>query len=346
MASAEPVARRRACPARALQVAAVSDYHLVEAALDARWDAFVQASPHGSVYALSPFLAALSVRPTLYYCVRDDVTEAAVLLTHGSGGEPRSDHVVYDGIIGAPRNGAANDGRAVLDAFGATEFIAAELARRHAVVALQLSPAFVDIRPFLWLNHGVPGARYVADVRYTSYLDISRLAAEEKTVLKRARRSRRREIDDAREQGIVTREEFDPPLCTTLYRKTMERQAIDAAEPDLEEMRRLMYALHDAGLGRMFVSWTHDGIPASAVFLGVDQKRAYGMFGGSDPGQRRGPAGTAVLWDAFRALAASGVTQVDFDGVNSPRRGWFKLSFGGTLLPYYALTLHQQAAHG
>jgi len=325
-----------------------ADYELVETVADAAWDAFVEASPHGSVYALGAYLSALTVKPTPYYCLRDGATEAAVLLTHGTNGELRSDRVVYDGIIGAPRDGALNDGRIVLDSFGATEFIAAELARRHETVALQLSPAFVDIRPFLWHNHGTDGARYSADVRYTSYLDISRLANEPAAVLKRARRSRRREIDDAREQGITTREELDPALCAALYRQTMERQDISVSPEDLGEMQRLMHALHSAGKGRMFVTRTADGAAASAVFIGIDGKRGYGMFGGSDPSQRRGPAGTAVLWEAFRAVAASGVTEIDFEGVNSPRRGWFKLSFGGTILPYYAVTLHggRNSTHG
>jgi len=46
-------------------------------------------------------------------------------------------------------------------------------------------------------------------------------------------------------------------------------------------------------------------------------------------------SGTIVLWDALKALEKSGVSEVDFEGVNSPARGWFKLSFGGDLRPYY-----------
>ena len=46
-----------------------------------------------------------------------------------------------------------------------------------------------------------------------------------------------------------------------------------------------------------------------------------------------------VLWDAFLDLAASGVKEIDLEGVNSPLRGHFKLSFGGSILPYYRLKL-------
>ena len=52
---------------------------------------------------------------------------------------------------------------------------------------------------------------------------------------------------------------------------------------------------------------------------------------------RSGQTGTAVLWDALGFLSRHGVGEVDLEGVISPRRGWFKLSFGGDLRPYYEL---------
>ena len=31
------------------------------------------------------------------------------------------------------------------------------------------------------------------------------------------------------------------------------------------------------------------------------------------------------------------INKFDFEGVNSPNRGWFKLGFGGDLIPYYQI---------
>ncbi len=319
----------------------MTEYELRPAVLDDEWDEFVQASPHGSVYALSGCLQRCRDRPTVYYCMRGGRIEAAVLLARTSPGDPdaRSELIIYNGIMSAPRPGRPNDAQIALDRFHVTEWAVGELARHHAFLEMQLSPAFIDIRPFLWHNFGTSGARFAVDVRYTSYLDISDCASDEVRALGRARRSRRREVRDARVLGIQTREVFDPTLCVRLYGQTMGRQRLVVPEPVLKEMHDVMCGLHQRGQGRMFVAYDRHEVPASAVFLGIDRKRAYGMFGGSDPTMRTSPSGTAVLWDAFRALARSGVTEVDFEGVNSPRRGWFKLSFGGTLLPYYRLTL-------
>ena len=73
-----------------------------------------------------------------------------------------------------------------------------------------------------------------------------------------------------------------------------------------------------------------------AIYL-LDNKRAYYLFGANDPEMRSSHTGTAVLWSAFHILAARGYEEMDLEGINSPHRGWFKLSFGGDIRPYYEL---------
>lgn len=80
------------------------------------------------------------------------------------------------------------------------------------------------------------------------------------------------------------------------------------------------------------------------VRLFGDGRRAYYLFGAGDPACCNTPCGRAVLWDGFRALARAGHSQVDLEGVNSPRRGWFQLSFGAELVPYYQLVKDGDAA--
>ena len=104
-------------------------------------------------------------------------------------------------------------------------------------------------------------------------------------------------------------------------------------------MSVLVSSLLKRNLAKMFVSRTKDNIAGSYAVYALDSKRAYYLFGANDPALRDSSSGTAVLWDAFYPLAADGVAQVDLEGVNSPKRGWFKLSFGGELLPYYQASL-------
>ena len=76
--------------------------------------------------------------------------------------------------------------------------------------------------------------------------------------------------------------------------------------------------------------------------FGWDCKRSYYLFGTSTENNLDRYKGSIAFWDAFIDQAKKGVTVVDLEGINSPQRGWFKLSFGGTLVPYFKLNLDQR----
>ena len=75
------------------------------------------------------------------------------------------------------------------------------------------------------------------------------------------------------------------------------------------------------------------------VFYVWDRIRAYYLFGAGNPDASEPWQGTLAHWEAFKYLSKTKLIRViDFEGVNSPKRGWFKLSFGGELINYYHLS--------
>ena len=102
-------------------------------------------------------------------------------------------------------------------------------------------------------------------------------------------------------------------------------------------MKELLHTLLSNKSGVMIQSSDAEGrVGSMAIFL-LDQRRAYYLFGANDPKMRSQHTGTAVLWDSFYLLADLGFLEVDLEGINSPNRGWFKLSFGGSCVPYYVM---------
>jgi lipid II:glycine glycyltransferase (peptidoglycan interpeptide bridge formation enzyme) len=188
---------------------------------------------------------------------------------------------------------------------------------------------------------------YRADVRYTAYVDLTGFAGadapEDIPLFAELSYSRRQEVRKARKEGAHTTEEADADGLAAFYALTLRRQNIEPEPERLEELRFLAAGLLQTGMARLFVSRMPGGAPASMALFGRDAKRAYYLFGAGDPALRGTPCGTAVLWDAFAALAGSGCRALDMEGVNSPQRGWFKLSFGAEILPYYQLALENDA---
>ena len=72
------------------------------------------------------------------------------------------------------------------------------------------------------------------------------------------------------------------------------------------------------------------------VFYVWDRLRAYYLFGAGNPDKSEPWQGTLAHWESFKYLSKNMLLkEVDFEGVNSPKRGWFKLSFSGELVNYY-----------
>ena len=321
------------------------NYRLDPVIPDPTWDAFVAASEDGTVFSTANYLTHTGCRLGLYHCYNVNELRAAVAVLESSDGESAimNDLVIYGGLIFGPPMTGQSQSQRISERFELATFITEALAIRYQTISFALAPSVSDVRPFLWHNYGQTQDRYAIDVRYTSYVDIADFKLSEKpddiAAFVNASAARRQQIRYARRDGIVTEASENVGAFIDFYRMTMERQGETVEVENLDQMALLVTGLINVGMARMFVSRTREGVPGSIAVYTLDNKRAYYLFGANDPELRNTPVGTAVLWDAFHALADEGITQLDLEGVNSPRRGWFKLSFGGNLIPYYQVAL-------
>ena len=322
-----------------------SPYRLEKTIADERWDRFVQTSPNGTIFSLSVYLNSTEQNYSVYYCYKRNEIRAGVALMENDDRTSAvlNDFVIYNGVMFARKTKKQNNYQVYSEHFKISTFLSDELSRRYQNISLSLDPSIVDIRPFLWHNYGTDLPKYEPDIRYTSYLDIKGLSQprklEDLNLFHGFSSARRQEIRYGMKKGVVTHEEFNADLFVDFYNRTMLRQDIEVPEQILAQMKKLIINLFIAKLGRMFVSYTAKGDPGSMAFWGIDSKRAYFIFGANDPNLRNEHTGSMVLWDSFFALSREGVTEVDLEGINSPYRGWFKLSFGGSIAPYYQLCL-------
>jgi hypothetical protein len=318
---------------------------LEECPVDEKWDAFVEASPTGTLFSLARYMRAVRAPVRAFWCLRKQERRAAVVVSESADGSSAvlHDFIIHNGLLFAPPAPQQNRSQIISERFDIARDVAAALAGRYQRVELAFAPQLRDIRPFLWHNWGTGEAMYQADVRYTAYADLAGFAEadapEDIPLFADISYSRRQEVRKARKEGAHTTEEADADGLVAFYALTLRRQNIEPQPQRLEELRVLAASLLRAGMARLFVTRMPEGEPAAMALFGWDAKRAYYLFGAGDPALRNTPCGTAVLWDAFAALARSGCRELDMEGVNSPQRGWFKLSFGAEILPYYQLVL-------
>lgn len=324
-----------------------NNYTLRKTTTDDAWDSFVRSSPNGTLFSYGEYLKSIRAKIAVYYLLKSEEIKAAIAVVENEDQRATvlHDFIIYNGIMFAPPQSKQNRSSILSEQFRTLTEAVHALAATYGAVSLSLAPSIIDIRPFLWHNYGTDKPKFASDIRYTSQVNISDFRTartlEDISIYHEASYSRRQEIRYAIRDGVVTKADFDARQFVDFYVKTMSRQDIQVDNKYAAELETLITNLYDKNLGKMFVSYTASGDAGSMAFYGFDNKRAYYLFGANEPSLRDSHTGTAILWDSFYSLSREGIEEVDLEGVNSPHRGWFKLSFGGNIIPYYQLALEK-----
>jgi hypothetical protein len=319
----------------------VSKYSMQKACLDNKWDDFIKSSDNGTAFIYSEYLNSLEVNIQPYFCYKKQELMGAVLCILSENGENVIGHkyVVYDGLI--YRNlDYLNNSQKISEEFKIQQYVSDFLMKEYTSINLKLHPSINDIRSFSWCNYNDKGPKYFIDIRYTSYVSITDFLRANKLedieAYNNSSVARRQEIRYALKKQVKTKETRDVERFILFYQKTMLRQGA-LVDSDVENIRKMLNILMRGEMCLMMESSNNQNkIGSMAVFL-LDNKRAYYLFGASDPDMRSQHTGTSILWDSFHLLSKYGYQEIDLEGVNSPYRGWFKLSFGGSCVPYFHL---------
>lgn len=311
----------------------------------AAWDALVQRSPQGSLFCESWFAEAAGEPVQRWAVMQKGTLKAGLCLPVSADGRRvvSPNLTIHAGLLFDLDPGRQRVKRRH-DEFQIAEFVATELAARFESIELQLSPQIEDLRPWLWHDyHGPAAGRYHTDLRYTTVVDISSLqgtgaseaAAQQSPLFAEMETVRRYSVREGWKKGGRVEIVHDSAALLDFYRALMSAQGQPPEEAQLQAMAGVMQALISRGRGAIFHVRDAEAQLLYAVAYGWDERRAFYLYGAGSPARSTPWQGTLAHWVAFQYLAQEhGLGEVDLEGVNSPQRGWFKLGFGGDLVPY------------
>lgn len=218
------------------------------------------------------------------------------------------------------------------------EILAEELFSKFKKVSFNNHFTVLDVRAFDWFNypnHSSLGG-YSIRVLYTSHLNL-------KMGLDRNSYSqlRRRDLKTAAVSGISVEASNNIEELNRLHNLTFLRQGIERSPHEEQILKNITSNTIKSGKGKLYIC-KRDKIGVSAIFCLVHKEKAYYLFGANDPEFRETGAATFCMDFAIQDLIYNNKIQLfDFVGVNSPNRGAFKLSFGGSVVPYYQITKYK-----
>jgi hypothetical protein len=318
-------------------------YSIERTELAGEWDDLVLSSHNGTIFSRPNYLQHISARSAAYFVIRGEEIRGGIAVIESDCGKHiiANDNVIYGGLIFSPPQVGQNISQRRSEEFRLASFVAEELVEKFQSVDMTLHPSIEDSRPFQWVNYGTDLPKYDVENRYTTIVSIEELNSTddfEKTPLfLNTAKSRRQEIRYGKQKDNKTFMHFDARKFVNLYEATMNRQGIKVMSEVTRGIMKVLEGAYNAGFGRMYVTQTGDGDIGSMAFFLVDRGTAYFLYGANDPAIRNCHTGTTILWDSFYLLRREGISRVDLEGVNSPQRGWFKLSFGGVLAQYFRL---------
>lgn len=305
---------------------------------DAEWDAFVRSSPQGSPFVESRYLSALGLdcdRVAVSSATGARLAVAAVPLDDSRPHQGAYPFCPYQGVLLSSSVSSLPPHKRHAATLGIVQTLIEALCARHRRFSLALSPAFEDLRPFLWHNyHQSDAPRFSVTPRYTAVLDLRGFHPD--AFFASIRASRRQEF---RKSAACIAESDDVAGFSAIYRLTFERQGISVPERQVTMLAQLADRAIKRGFGWLSAARLPDGRVASMALFINGRRHAYYLAAANHPDMRHSGSSTHLLIDNIAQAARRGCESFDFVGVNSPNRGDFKLSFNPALVPYAELSL-------
>jgi hypothetical protein len=308
------------------------------------WDQFVDESPQKSIFCKTQFLDALCVGYQTYFLYKDSKPILGVVFINEAVNGEKAPFTgnLYQGLLfTAPKKSSIQGG--IVFNLKAVESLLEIIKDNYESIELCLHHSFIDLRAFQWVNYHTPTeGRFVIDIGYTGviYLDKGNNFSQYIDVI---RSSRRQDYKKSIKNGFLAEECYSSSVFLDLYQKTFARQDLKADELFMQTASRIMDAAIKGNFGRLCVSYTNDGLPASASFFLYDDENAYYLLGATDPAFRNYGVGTHAILENIRYIIdEKKIYKVDMLGMNSPNRGDYKTSFNATLLPYYSVRWDRQ----
>ncbi len=297
------------------------------------WDEFVNNSPQGTIFSSILWLKMYGEPFKIFGCFKgQELVGGGAVFEDETAKNTKSlvYFTPYQGIIFRDNSFMKIPDKISFEK-NITFSLIEELEKNYHEIFLYNHWNFIDVRPFYWHCYGRAGDEYIVTLRYTSLVDLNDISK----TYEQFDDDTKYEIRKAEKNAIeIVRGNDSFDAFNKLHEATFNRQGIKRTDYEVKLIKRIYDALYSKRLCKLFFAKTKDGVNSAAAMIINDCKRAYYLFGASDPETRNNGATSLLLWSIFNELHKDGLKEIDLVGVNSPKRGRFKMGFGGLLVPY------------
>ena len=182
--------------------------------------------------------------------------------------------------------------------------------------------------------------KFKTEIRYTSLINLKNKLLED--IFKNLDDVKQRDIKKClKRTDLIINYDLDLESFKKNYINTMKKNNSDFFDKNLNTMMIFLEKIHLSGKAFQTNLIYKNKIIYSNLFSLHNNTACY-LYGAGDVDVSERLGGTYSLWKAIEKCYEKKIECVDLEGVNSPQRGSFKISFGGNLANYYKVILNKE----
>lgn len=219
------------------------------------------------------------------------------------------------------------------------------ITKRYKEGVFTLDVCTQDLRPFFWHNFEEQKEIFsIKEVRYTSILDINykfkKLDLNEiirSKMFEKFSRSIKQQIKNLKNDNLEFKESIEIKSAFEILNKTFQNQN-KKVDFDTKEYEKIYSKLINKKRLKMYVTKKKQKIISFCIF-GIIKDHAIYLNGGRGSDINDDYSLTYCFAMSTIQLSMLGFKTVDLEGLNSPKRAFWKQGFGGILTPYYKINM-------
>ena len=209
-------------------------------------------------------------------------------------------------------------------------------------ILLKFDYTVEDLRPFLWFGYPDYKKKFDIELRYTSELNLDKINVDifKSLFFKNCSNTIRQQIRYSYEKNFKFVELYSSKIFFDLITQTFDIQNSYFDSSFYKKICEILDKLNKKNLIKMYCIKDHsDQIICCNIYSFIKNHSALIYSARSKIVDNKNYSGIFLLIKSFLELKNNKIQTIDLEGINSPKRSFYKLGLGGNLQKYFNIKM-------
>ena len=319
----------------------MNNFKIEQSKNEEEWNNFLLNSINKNIYCHNEFLKIIKGTIFKFFIKNNEEIVASFFLNENGKNIDISKEIIYTPLIfkkygNRPLASSNTEKYEIIDIF--KKFLTENYNKIDFISDYHLN----DLRPFYFHNFNKKKNIFnVKSVKYTTLLNIKNITLDNdiknsefyKNLSVRIRQQYNYSFSKKKYRLLHG---YDKKVFIDIMQSTFDRQE-KVSDFNIVDRSKLLERLNESQNIKMYYCLENQIVKSFSIF-GIIKDHAVYLHGGRAVKEKNDYSLTHTLIESFVDLSKAGINTVDLEGINSPKRGFNKLGYGGIVLPYYQLT--------